>query len=76
MKKDPSTPVIVITTFGDKDTSVRAMESGAFDYIERNSMGTDVFEMLRRKIDWALRHRELQLRVGDLETLEQLRRGA
>ena len=57
-EKDVYTQVIVITAWGTPDISVETMRLGAFDYLERNSPGTDFLRMLRSKIDLAIEFRE------------------
>ncbi len=51
------TQVIVCTAVGTKAISAQAMLSGAFDYLERGTAGTDHWEMLIRKIGLALEFR-------------------
>lgn len=48
--KDPLTQVIVVTSFGNPELSVRAMDEGAFDYVERLSPGIDFEKVLAQKI--------------------------
>ena len=52
--KNPNTQVIVVTAFGKPDVSVKIMEEGAFDYVERNSPGLNFLEVLRFKVGLAL----------------------
>ncbi len=60
-EKDPSTQVIVITSYGTQEISREVMELGAFDYLERTSPGTDVLAMIRSKINLALEFRRAKL---------------
>jgi len=47
------------------------MRRGAFDYIEKNSPGIDVYELLTMKIDQALERRRL-----DVNTIQRWERAA
>ncbi len=60
--RDTFTQVIVITAFGMPEVSVRCMGLGAFDYLEKNSPGTDVFAMVNSKVNLALEFRNAKLR--------------
>ena len=63
-KKDVYTQVIVVTAYGTPEISVKAMQLGAFDYLERNAPGTDHLSMVSRKIDMALKFREARVNVS------------
>jgi len=63
-EKDIFTQVIVITSYGTPEISVRTMRLGAFDYLERNAPDTDALEMVRHKIKLALEFREAKLKKG------------
>lgn len=60
--KDIYTQVLMITAYGTPKISVKAMGLGAFDYLERNTPGTDTLSMVRSKIDLALEFREAKLK--------------
>jgi DNA-binding NtrC family response regulator len=62
--KDIDTQVIVCTAYGSPEISVKTMGEGAFDYLERNSPGTDFLEMIRHKVALALTFREATLAGG------------
>jgi len=53
-KKSIHTQVILVTVYGTPEISVETMRLGAFDYLERNTPGTNIVEMLRAKIKLAL----------------------
>lgn len=61
-QKDIDTQVIVVTAYGTPEISVKTMRYGAFDYLERNSPGTEFLAMLRHKIDLAVEFRKAILR--------------
>ena len=61
----PETPIIVITAFGDLETAVEAMKSGAFDFI------TKPFD---RRSDFADRRKGFEIRRGLLTENRRLRR--
>ncbi len=65
-EKDPYTQVIVCTAAGTEAVSVRAMRSGAFDYLERAPAATSHLQMLKRKIDLALEFRALKLKEAQV----------
>ncbi len=62
-KRSPQTAVVVITAFGDMDTAVAAMKSGAFDFIPKPS-SRDHIKMVVKK---AFEHVRLKARVQELE---------
>jgi two-component system C4-dicarboxylate transport response regulator DctD len=56
-----TSPFILITAFGDIPTAVKAINMGAFDFIEKPF----VPQILRETIDMALEHRQIE--AGDLD---------
>ena len=65
--KDAYTQVIVITAYGTPTITGEAMRGAAFDFIERNTPGTDVFEILKEKVIQALEFRNAKLRESGLK---------
>jgi len=61
-EKDPYTQVIVITAYGTPEITTEAMREAAFDFVERNIPGVDVFEVLRLKVTEALEFKDTKLR--------------
>jgi len=55
--RDAFTEVIVLTAYGNIANAVECMRRGAFDYVEKNIPGVDVFELLTIKINQALERR-------------------
>jgi len=61
--RDLFAEVIVMTAYGNVANAVECMRRGAFDYIEKNSPNTDVFELLVQKIDAAMDRRRQDVRA-------------
>jgi len=66
---DIFTEVIVLTAYGNVANAVESMRRGAFDYIEKNVPGIDVYEILMLKVGQALERRRAA--VGTLRRLEE-----
>jgi DNA-binding NtrC family response regulator len=60
-EKDIYAQVILVTHYGTPEVSVKAMRLGAFDYLERDTPGTDIQAMVESKIALALEFREAKL---------------
>ncbi len=58
---DVFTEVIVLTAYGNVANAVECMKRGAFDYVEKNIPGVDVFELLALKLEQALDRRKSSL---------------
>ncbi len=54
---DLFTEAIVLTAYGNVQNAVESMRRGAFDYLEKNVPGVDVYEMLAIKAGQALERR-------------------
>jgi DNA-binding NtrC family response regulator len=54
---DIFTEVIVLTAYGNVGNAVESMRRGAFDYLEKNIPGVDVYELLALKVNQALERR-------------------
>lgn len=61
--RDLFAEVIVMTAYGNVANAVECMRHGAFDYIEKNSPGVDVYELLTEKIDQAMDRRRQDVRT-------------
>jgi len=59
--RDVFTEVIVMTAYGNVKNAVECMKRGAFDYIEKNVPGVDVYDMLTIKIEQAMDRRRTNL---------------
>jgi len=71
MAHDVFTEVIVLTAYGNVQNAVESMRRGAFDYLEKNVPGVDVFELLVIKVGQAMERRRAgvsTLRRLDLRT--------
>lgn len=55
--RDVFTEVIVLTAYGNVANAVECMKRGAFDYVEKNMPGVDVYELLCLKIQQAVERR-------------------
>jgi DNA-binding NtrC family response regulator len=64
--RDVFAEVIVMTAYGNVTNAVESMRRGAFDYIEKNAPGVDVYEEIVAKVDQAMLRR-----LRDMRTLEQ-----
>ncbi len=66
---DVFSEVIVLTAYGNVANAVECMKRGAFDYVEKNIPGVDVFELLSIKVSQALERRRTSL--ATLRKIEQ-----
>lgn len=69
VEHDVFTEVIVLTAYGNVQNAVACMQMGAYDYVEKNIPGADVYELLILKLNRALEQRQATLR-----TLNRLKR--
>jgi len=69
LSTDVFTELIVLTAYGNVANAVECMKRGAFDYVEKNIPGVDVFELLSLKIQQALERRKMSL--ATLRRIEQ-----
>ena len=61
--RDVFAEVIVMTAYGNVKNAVECMKLGAFDYIEKNIPGVDVYEVITVKIEQAMDRRRQNLRA-------------
>jgi DNA-binding NtrC family response regulator len=73
LSHDVFTEVIVLTAYGNVANAVECMKRGAFDYVEKNIPGVDVFEILSIKVAQALDRRKMSL--ATLRKIEQYTKG-
>jgi len=59
--RDIFTEVIVLTAYGNVANAVECMKLGAFDYVEKNIPGVDVYDLLAMKVAQALERRRTAL---------------
>lgn len=69
LSRDVFTEVVVLTAYGNVGNAVECMKRGAFDYVEKNIPGVDVFELLFMKVQQALERRKMSL--ATLRRIEQ-----
>lgn len=55
--RDVLTEVIVLTAYGSVANAVECLKRGAFDYVEKNIPGVDVYDLLALKVERAMEHR-------------------
>jgi DNA-binding NtrC family response regulator len=60
--RDVFTEVIVLTAYGNVANAVECMKAGAFDYVEKNTPGVDVYELLSLKVKRAVQNRRSLIR--------------
>jgi DNA-binding NtrC family response regulator len=64
-ERDVFTEVIVLTAYGNVKNAVHCMQLGAYDYVEKNIPGVDVFELLILKVERAIQQRHATARALD-----------
>lgn len=69
--RDLFAEVIVMTAYGNVANAVECMRRGAYDYIEKNAPGVDVYDMLALKVNAAMERRR-----RDVQTLALWERAA
>jgi DNA-binding NtrC family response regulator len=79
LARDVFTEVVVLTAYGNVANAVECMKMGAFDYVEKNIPGVDVYELICIKIEQALERRRTSLstvrRLEQFAAVQQLREG-
>jgi DNA-binding NtrC family response regulator len=65
LERDVFTEVIVLTAYGNVKNAVHCMQLGAYDYVEKNIPGVDVFELLILKVERAIQQRQSTARTLD-----------
>lgn len=74
LARDVFTEVVVLTAYGNVANAVECMKMGAFDYVEKNIPGVDVYELISIKIEQALERRRSSLAtVRRLENFAKVR---
>ena len=69
LARDVFTEVVILTAYGNVANAVECMKMGAFDYVEKNIPGVDVFELICIKVEQALDRRRSSL--STVRKLEQ-----
>jgi DNA-binding NtrC family response regulator len=72
LARDVFTEVVVLTAYGNVSNAVECMKMGAFDYVEKNIPGVDVYELICIKIEQAMERRRSSM--STLRRLEQFAR--
>lgn len=55
--RDVLTEVIILTAYGSVTNAVECLKRGAYDYLEKNIPGVDVYDLLALKVERAMEHR-------------------
>lgn len=77
VSRDVFTEVIVLTAYGNVANAVECMKRGAFDYVEKNLPGVDVFELLVLKVEQAVERRRSSVQtVRRLEEFQKQQNAA
>ncbi len=69
LARDVFTEVVILTAYGNVANAVECMKMGAFDYVEKNIPGVDVYELICIKVEQALDRRRSSL--STVRKLEQ-----
>ncbi len=69
LARDVFTEVVILTAYGNVTNAVECMKMGAFDYVEKNIPGVDVYELICIKVEQALDRRRSAL--STVRRLEQ-----
>lgn len=59
--RDVLTEVIILTAYGSVANAVECLKRGAYDYLEKNIPGIDVYDLLALKVERAMEHRSESL---------------
>ncbi len=72
--RDVLTEVIILTAYGSVANAVECLKRGAYDYLEKNIPGVDVYDLLALKVERAMEHRVESL--GLLKRLQAYQQAA
>lgn len=72
--RDVLTEVIILTAYGSVANAVECLKRGAYDYLEKNIPGVDVYDLLALKVERAMEHRAESL--GLLKRLQSYQQAA
>ncbi|MHB0913432.1 MAG: response regulator [Armatimonadota bacterium] len=61
LTQDVFTEVVVLTAYGNVTNAVECMKHGAFDYVQKNMPGIDVYDEVARKVNQAMERRRQAL---------------
>lgn len=70
--RDIFAEVIVLTAYGNVTNAVECMKRGAYDYVEKNIPGVDVYDLMSMKVAQALEHRRTS--VDAIRRIERISR--
>ncbi len=72
LAEDIFTEVLVLTAYGNVANAVECMKRGAFDYVEKNIPGVDVYDLMSLKVAQALERRRSS--VSTVRRLDRIAR--
>ncbi|MBI3922765.1 MAG: response regulator [Armatimonadetes bacterium] len=74
----PSTEIVILTAYGNLQNAAKAMELGAYTYVEKNTPDVDVYQLLLLKVRQALERKRLHAENRRLQAtlIEAERRAA
>ncbi len=61
LARDIFTEVVILTAYGNVTNAVECMKRGAFDYVEKNIPGVDVYDLISIKVGQAMDRRKSSL---------------
>jgi two-component system, cell cycle response regulator len=67
----PEVPIVVLTAVADEEVAIRAVQSGAQDYLIKGSVEAD---LLIRSIRYAIERQRMQMQLRSLSLLDELTR--
>lgn len=70
--EDIFTEVLVLTAYGNVANAVECMKRGAFDYVEKNIPGVDVYDLMSMKVAQAVERRRSS--VSTVRRLDRTKR--
>jgi len=68
LSHDVFTEVVVLTAYGNVVNAVQCMKHGAFDYVQKNTPGVDVYDQISEKVAQAMDRRRASL--GTIRRME------
>lgn len=66
------TPVIMLSAFGDKSNTVRALRMGAFDFLDKPFSLNDLEEKTTQALELGIHIKDLEIQINELEIDELL----
>jgi two-component system response regulator FlrC len=67
-KNGYDTPVIMLSAFGDKSNTVRALRMGAIDFLDKPFNLEDLEDKMTQALELGIHIKELEIQINELET--------